>query len=75
MKEMGWKYERRNQKKIKEKYKDTSDSDVNEMYKLLAENNSLPKSQKEIQKLFDELDEITRTRSIVDSEYAGVEIK
>lgn len=59
-------------KRIKEKYKDTSDSDVNEMYKLLAENNSLPKSQIELQKLFDE---ITRTRSIDDSEYADVEIK
>ena len=59
-------------KRIKEKYKDTSDSDVNEMYKLLTENNSLPKSQIELQKLFDE---ITRTRSIDDSEYADVEIK
>ena len=59
-------------KRIKEKYKDTSDSDVNEMYKLLTENNSLSKSQIELQKLFDE---ITRTRSIDDSEYADVEIK
>lgn len=61
--------------KFKEKYKDISDSDVNEMYKLLVENNSLPKNQKELQELFDELDEIARTRSIDDSEYADVEIK
>lgn len=62
-------------KRIKEKYKDTSDSDVNEMYKLLAENNSLPKNQKELQEFFDELDEIARTRSIDDSEYADIEIE
>ena len=62
-------------KKIKEKYKGISDSDVNEMYKLLVENNSLPKNQKELQELFDELDEIARTRSIDDSEYADVKIK
>lgn len=61
--------------KFKEKYKDISDSDVNEMYKLLVENDSLPKNQKELQELFDELDEIARIRSIDDSEYADVEIK
>lgn len=62
-------------KRIKEKYKDTSDSDVNEMFNLLAENNALPKNQKELQELFDELDEIARTRSIDDSEYADIEIE
>lgn len=60
-------------KKIKEKYKDMSDSDVDEAYKLLVENDAVPKNEKELQEFFDELDE--RERMIIWDDSDDVDMK
>jgi len=55
-------------RKIKERYSDISDDDVDEMYQELKDNNSIPKDDKELSELFEKLDLLAQTLTIDDSE-------
>lgn len=53
--------------KFKEKYGD-SDDDINEIYQTLKENNAIPKNEKELLKLFAEIDKLSEFLAIDDSD-------
>ena len=48
-------------KMIREKDNTLSEEDINEIYQILLENNKLPKNETELNQLFVELDEFSKT--------------
>lgn len=54
--------------KIRERYKDVTDEDAEEMYQTLKENNAIPKNDKELDELFQKLDVMVETLLIDDSD-------
>jgi hypothetical protein len=55
--------------KIKEKFNIEDNNELDEIFQILKENNAVPKNKKEVNKLFNEIEELKKINTIDDSEF------
>jgi hypothetical protein len=55
--------------KIKEKFNIEDNNELEEIFQILKENNEVPKSEKEVNELFNEIEELKKINTIDDSEF------